>query len=88
MRSRVVQEEGAKPYQLLSSSHINQLSGSECVPRQCPCCYRPGAPFCDDCDPKGSADRLQGLRALLKAHGLDAYIVTSEAWDQKSNLVR
>ena len=48
-------------------------------PRQCPCCYRPGRPFCDDCDPKGSADRLQGLRALLKAHALDAYIVTSEA---------
>ncbi|CAL1147018.1 unnamed protein product [Cladocopium goreaui] len=45
---------------------------------QCPCCYRPGVPFCDSCDPESSAQRLQGLRALMKVHQLDAYLVTSQ----------
>lgn len=44
---------------------------------QCPCCFRPGTPFCDECEPEDAARRLTGLRALIKAHGLDAYIVTS-----------
>ncbi|CAJ1365195.1 unnamed protein product [Effrenium voratum] len=44
----------------------------------CPCCFRPGVPFCDSCDPKSSADRLTGLRSLLSAYNLDAYLVTSE----------
>ncbi|CAE7931563.1 ampp [Symbiodinium sp. KB8] len=61
-----------KEFQCQGSSSANLEA------EHCPCCYRPGKPFCDDCDPKGSADRLQGLRALLKAHELDAYIVTSE----------
>eukprot|EP00435_Cladocopium_sp_Y103_P032803 s2_g8.t1 len=32
----------------------------------------------ESCDPESSAERLQGLRALMKAHQLDAYLVTSQ----------
>eukprot|EP00929_Paragymnodinium_shiwhaense_P037812 TRINITY_DN20078_c0_g3_i3.p1 TRINITY_DN20078_c0_g3~~TRINITY_DN20078_c0_g3_i3.p1 ORF type:complete len:402 (+),score=58.49 TRINITY_DN20078_c0_g3_i3:103-1308(+) len=48
---------------------------------QCPCCYRPGSPvFCgaQACAPADAARKLQGLRALLEAHGIDGYLVTSQ----------
>jgi hypothetical protein len=32
----------------------------------------------ESCDPESSAERLQGLRALMKVHQLDAYLVTSQ----------
>eukprot|EP00928_Gymnodinium_smaydae_P059681 TRINITY_DN43091_c0_g1_i1.p1 TRINITY_DN43091_c0_g1~~TRINITY_DN43091_c0_g1_i1.p1 ORF type:complete len:175 (+),score=32.98 TRINITY_DN43091_c0_g1_i1:60-527(+) len=44
----------------------------------CPCCYRPGSPFCDTCEPEDAAKKLVGLRALMAAHGLDAYVVGSQ----------
>ena len=39
----------------------------------------------DSCDPESSAQRLQGLRALMKVQELDAYVVTSEAGACGSN---
>ena len=44
----------------------------------CPCCFRPGNPFCDTCEPEDAAKKLAGLRALMVAHGLDGYVVTSQ----------
>jgi len=43
----------------------------------CPCCFRPGAPLCEDFAPADIAAKLAGLRSLLKAHSLGAYIVPS-----------
>lgn len=45
---------------------------------QCPCCFRPGQPFCDTCSPEDAAKKLVGLRALMGAYGIDAYVVLSE----------
>ena len=47
----------------------------------CPCCYRPGqaqSPLCGDCTPEEAAQKLAGLRSLMEAHAIDAYIVPSE----------
>ena len=43
----------------------------------CPCCFRPGAPLCEDFAPADIAAKLAGLRSLLKAHSLGAYIIPS-----------
>lgn len=45
----------------------------------CPCCFRPGKPvFCGECTPQDAEQRLVALRALLKAHKIDGYIVPTE----------
>ena len=43
----------------------------------CPCCFRPGAPLCEDFSPADNALKVKGMRSLLKAHGLAAFIVAS-----------
>ena len=43
----------------------------------CPCCFRPGVPLCKEFQPADPTMKLSGLRSLLKAHGLGAYLVPS-----------
>lgn len=43
----------------------------------CPCCFRPGAPLCEDFSPADNALKVKGIRSLLKAHGLAAFVVPS-----------
>eukprot|EP00312_Isochrysidales_sp_CCMP1244_P008967 CAMPEP_0196715046 /NCGR_PEP_ID=MMETSP1090-20130531/76018_1 /TAXON_ID=37098 /ORGANISM="Isochrysis sp, Strain CCMP1244" /LENGTH=405 /DNA_ID=CAMNT_0042055151 /DNA_START=62 /DNA_END=1277 /DNA_ORIENTATION=- len=43
----------------------------------CPCCFRPGAPLCEDFTPFDMALKVAGMRSLLKAHSLAAYLVPS-----------
>ena len=43
----------------------------------CPCCFRPGAPLCEDFAPADIAAKLAGMRSLLKAHSLGGYIIPS-----------
>jgi len=45
----------------------------------CPCCFKPGTPFCGyGCKPEDSKQRLAGLRSLMKVRGVHAYVVPSE----------
>ena len=43
----------------------------------CPCCFRPGAPLCEDFAPADIAAKLAGMRSLLKAHSLGGYLIPS-----------
>ena len=45
--------------------------------QSCPCCFRPGAPLCEDFTPFDMALKVAGMRSLLKAHSLAAYLVPS-----------
>ena len=48
---------------------------------KCPCCFNPGVPACPEPGSPGHvspAQRLAALRALMKEHGVDAYVVPSE----------
>ena len=42
----------------------------------CPCCFRPGK-LCESFAPEEAGMKLQGLRVLLRAHKLDAYVIPS-----------
>ena len=43
----------------------------------CPCCFRPGVPICANFSAADQALKLAGLRSLMLAHGLGAYLVPS-----------
>lgn len=51
-------------------------SSSESIELNCPCCYRPGNPLCENPSTALTpAQKLEALRGLLIRHDLDAYIV-------------
>ena len=62
---------------------MSSVPGAFAMP-SCPCCFRPGHLLCEPLGPDGvsqaltPAVKLTALRALMKKHGLDAYLVPSE----------
>jgi len=53
------------------------LPGAFAMKKECPCCFKPGSPFCDNPSLTPSA-KLSALRVLMAENDLDAYLVLSE----------